>query len=265
LVEKLKKMSRRGRWMLARWTCFGTLGCILVAVAVNLLVFRDLGPEAVKRAVLTGTLIPILLAGPLFFYLTLKMRELAIANHKLGVVASTDCLTECLNRGAFSSLVDAWLDGGNETRRGKGGFLVIDADHFKAINDRFGHAQGDEALRIISGSIRSVLRGGDIVGRLGGEEFGVFLPGASPHNAAEIAERIRKSIQAASFKPNGKTCALTVSVGGATFEEQIPFSELFRIADQRLYDAKNAGRNRIALTHVPPLAPELSTELALSA
>ena len=83
--------------------------------------------------------------------------------------------------------------------------------------------------------------------------------------AAEIAERIRRSIDAVSFRPNGKACPLTVSVGGATFERQIPFSELFRIADQRLYDAKKAGRNRVKLTRVPPLAPELSTEMALSA
>lgn len=265
-MEALRGISPRGWRMLTRWTVLGTLGCSAIAVITNFLIFRDLGPEAVERAIWSAILIPIIEAGPLFFYLTLKLRELAVANHKLNEVASTDFLTDCLTRGAFSSQVDAWLAGdANEARRGKGGFLVVDADHFKTINDRFGHDQGDEALRIIAGSIRSVLRSGDVVGRLGGEEFGVFLPGASPQNAAEIAERIRRAIQNASFAPNGRKCKLSVSVGGATFDDHIPFSDLFRIADQRLYDAKNAGRNRIKLTHVPPLAAdELPADMVLN-
>ncbi len=131
---------------------------------------------------------------------------------------------------------------------GAGALLVIDADHFKAINDRFGHGQGDEALRIISRAIRNSVRGGDLVGRLGGEEFGVFLPGANEMNAADVAERIRRAIADAAFLPNGARCPLSVSVGGAVYEVRIDFSDLFRVADQRLYEAKEAGRNRVQLS-----------------
>jgi diguanylate cyclase (GGDEF)-like protein len=251
--NSLKDISPRGWRMLARWTVFGTLGCTAVAVLMNLMLFGALGGTALSRAMVSGVLIPILLAGPLFFYLTLKLRELAIANHKLAELASTDSLTACLNRRAFASHIDAWLADPTAAAawRSAGALLVIDADHFKKINDRFGHDQGDEALKLIAGSIRSVLRAGDLAGRLGGEEFAVFLPGATPENAAEVAERIRAVIEKARFEPNGCRCRLSVSVGVASFEEQSPsFSELFRLADERLYEAKNAGRNRIRLAHI---------------
>lgn len=252
MLGSLKNISRRGWKKLAQWTLFGTAGCIAVAVAMNWLLFRSLGDAALSRAMVSGVVIPIMLAGPLFFYLTLKLRELAVANHRLADVASTDFLTSCLNRGAFSSMVDAWLSATHPSApRTRGALLVIDADHFKTINDRFGHDQGDEALRIIAFSIKSVLRAGDLVGRLGGEEFGVFLPGASAENAADIGERIRALIEAASFCPGGRKCKLSVSVGIAAFQDQAPFTDLYRIADERLYEAKNAGRNRIRLAHVP--------------
>jgi diguanylate cyclase (GGDEF)-like protein len=92
------------------------------------------------------------------------------------------------------------------------------------------------------------VRSGDLVGRLGGEEFGVFLPGANDVNAADVAERIRRAIAEAAFLPNGASCPLSVSVGGAVYEARIDFSDLFRVADQRLYQAKEAGRNRVQLS-----------------
>lgn len=253
-MAALAKISRRGWWMLARWTVLGTASCIAVALMIHLLAFRDLGWEALSRSILTAILIPILLAGPLFFYLTLKLRELAIVNHRLNVVACTDSLTGCLNRGAFSEAVDRLLmptQGGDLSRNGA--LLVIDADHFKSINDRLGHSNGDEALRLIAGAIRKALREGDIVGRLGGEEFGVFLPCANTFNTADIAERIRRAVEACQFAPDGLRCHLSVSVGGAAFEEQASFEELFRAADKCLYDAKDAGRNRIALAQIPSI------------
>jgi diguanylate cyclase (GGDEF)-like protein len=127
---------------------------------------------------------------------------------------------------------------------------MIDADNFKAINDLFGHDAGDEALTIIARSIRAVLRAGDLVGRMGGEEFGVFLPGADQQSAHAVAERIRRSVNLAVFAPDGRQRSLSVSVGGVVFTGQAAFSDLFRIADQRLYGAKQTGRNRVTIVHV---------------
>lgn len=239
----------------ARWTLFGTLGCVLVSVTFNAFVFDDLGTRALQRSIMSATVLPILLGVPLFFYMSMRMRGLAISNLRLGLVARTDSLTSCLNRGAFTTKVSTQL--ARTDLQPSGALLMIDADNFKAINDRFGHDAGDEALTIIARSIRSVLRAGELVGRMGGEEFGVYLPGVDQRGAEAVAERIRRSVNLAMFSPDGRRRELSVSVGGAVFDGSASFSELFRIADQRLYNAKAAGRNRVTVvraTDYPDLA-----------
>jgi diguanylate cyclase (GGDEF)-like protein len=263
-ATKKKRMSLRGMVKLASWTIFGTLGCLAISLAYNWISFREMGGEALRQGMISATVLPIILAGPLFFYLTTKLRELAIANHKLALLAATDSLTACLNRGAFSARVDGWLMTGDEANSAQNGaLLVIDADHFKKINDSHGHDQGDEALKIIANAIQASVRSGDLVGRLGGEEFGVFLPGATPESAQDVAERVRHNVGSTSFQPKGKSVPLSVSVGCATFVKPVDFSELFRVADERLYCAKNAGRNRVLTAHLaahgqtPALVPAL--------
>jgi len=247
-----KRISHRGWLGLLGWTIGGTLFCLTISLIVVYLTFRHLDDEAFRQAMINSALLPIVLAAPLFFYMRLKLRELAIVNHKLVIAASTDGLTACLNRRAFSDQVYARLMPPDPARRvAEGALLMIDADHFKLINDRFGHDQGDEALRIIARSIGTAVRRGDLVGRLGGEEFGVFLPDASRENVADIAERIRRAIADAEFLPNGIEHRLSVSVGGAIFDGFADFDELSRVADQRLYQAKTRGRNRVELTPVP--------------
>jgi len=95
-----------------------------------------------------------------------------------------------------------------------------------------------------------MLRAPDLVGRLGGEEFGVFLPGAGRDQAESVAERIRQTVNTASFAPAGSAHPLSVSVGGAVFDRALPFADLFRVADQQLYAAKQRGRNRVSLAPV---------------
>lgn len=227
-----------------RWTLFGTLACIVVSLAFNAVFFGDLGGVALERALVSATVLPILLGVPFFIYTGLRVRGLAITNLRLGFVARTDSLTACLNRGAFTARVTEQL-----TTRSQGALLMIDADNFKAINDVYGHDRGDEALTIIARSIRTILRAGDLVGRMGGEEFGVYLPGLDQKAAEGVAERIRRSVNLASFAPNGKQRPLAVSIGGVAFDSATSFAELFRIADQRLYGAKTSGRNCVTVVH----------------
>jgi len=236
---------------LARWTVFGTLGCIVISVGFNYIYFWNESPELLIKALISATIIPVILAGPLFFYLTLKLRELAIANHRLNHLASTDSLTGCLNRGAFTRSIDSFLEIRSIGGPRAGALLVIDADHFKSINDRFGHHCGDEALKLMADAIRGLMRKNDWLGRLGGEEFGVFLCGADLTEASLVAERIRKRINTLDFMVNGECRELSVSIGGAAFAGRMTFSDLFRIADERLYAAKNTGRDRIEMIWIP--------------
>jgi diguanylate cyclase (GGDEF)-like protein len=95
-----------------------------------------------------------------------------------------------------------------------------------------------------------VLRSADLIGRIGGEEFAVYLPGTTLLIAEAVAERLRRAVHGAAFAPEGKPHQLTVSVGGAVYDRYLPFAELFRLADQQLYAAKQNGRNCIAVTSI---------------
>ena len=228
-----------------------TLACVAVALGVDSLGWASLSAAQRTRALAIDIGLPLLLAGPLSYVLLSKLRQLAIAHWQLSVHAATDSLTSVLNRGAFTALVEAYLHEVKSSERDtKGALLIIDADNFKSINDRYGHDRGDDALRLIASSVSGALRSVDLVGRIGGEEFGVFLPGSSPISAEAVAERIRLTINGAEFLPEGKLHRLSVSIGGAAFDRRLPYRELFRFADQHLYLAKENGRNQVSVSPI---------------
>lgn len=233
---------------MALWTVFGTLGAIAATLAMDSFNFGTFTPTQLVRAIITDIVLPLIIAPPVFFFFSSKLRELAIAHHELAIYASMDSLTAVLNRGAFTMLVDAYLSDVRRHERQGGALLVIDVDNFKRINDSFGHALGDEALRLIAQTIKGTLKSVDLVGRLGGEEFGVFLPGTTAERSQRAAECIRAAIDTIEFVAGGVRCDLSVSVGGASFNRGVAFNELYRAADQRLYEAKQAGRNRVAFS-----------------
>jgi diguanylate cyclase (GGDEF)-like protein len=126
--------------------------------------------------------------------------------------------------------------------------LIIDADHFKRINDNFGHLTGDEALLAISSAITRSVRQGDVLGRIGGEEFAAFLVGADQDETHRVAERIRRAVEMIRFRPEREgTLPLTVSIGGANCTTGATVSDLMLAADRRLYEAKRSGRNRTVI------------------
>ncbi|KGF70927.1 diguanylate cyclase [Hoeflea sp. BAL378] len=238
--------SATGRARVIAGTVIGTLFCIAAAVFVDSYNFPDLSEPKIRRALLIDILLPTVLAAPLLFLLLHKMRHLSIAHRDIAITATTDSLTAVLNRGAFKMLVDAYLEQAlKRPAQSAGAFLVIDADHFKSINDRFGHQRGDDALQLIARSIQNSLRSGDLVGRIGGEEFGVFLPKAGVDQAGVVAERIRVKIREVEFPPATRTHTLSVSVGGVAFSGHAVYDDLFRVADQCLYSAKERGRDRV--------------------
>lgn len=168
--------------------------------------------------------------------------QLAEAHCRLAEKASRDHMTGMLNRESFFARLD-----GSRRKQDRGFLLIVDADHFKTINDTFGHLAGDDALLEIASAITRALRVGDTVGRIGGEEFGVLLSGADEAEAEAVAERIRREVETIAFRPLGARVHLTVSIGGAPCPADADIADLLRVADAKLYEAKNAGRNRAIL------------------
>lgn len=230
----------------------GTLLSVAAALLVDSVNFPGMDNEQLARALTVNIGLPTVLAMPMLAFLMTKLRELAIAKRHLTHLASTDSLTAVLSRGAFTMIVDEYLSKVRSAQLPSDGtLLVVDVDHFKIINDTLGHQQGDSALRLIAGAITKAVRPVDLVGRIGGEEFGVFLPRLTAAEADSVAERIRASVENVALPWPAHDRRLSVSVGGASFTSYTPFEELFRSADQRMYIAKRAGRNRVVM---PPLA-----------
>jgi len=159
--------------------------------------------------------------------------------------ASRDSLTKLYNHGRFEEFLDLEI-----RRRRRADELVslvmLDIDHFKQINDRYGHLAGDEVLRGIAEILVDTVRGGDIVARYGGEEFAIILDAASEEEVVSFCERVRTLVESASFIEAGEAVAVTASLGWTRCPARgNENSDIVRRADRALYDAKNAGRNRV--------------------
>jgi diguanylate cyclase (GGDEF)-like protein len=150
-----------------------------------------------------------------------------------------DPLTELGNRQALREAIDG-VEAGRQSERRRYAVLVIDLDHFKQVNDRFGHVAGDAALRHAARTITGALRASDRAFRMGGEEFVVILPDADVPEAHVVAERIRAAVEESPVTHEGVTIALTASLGVAAGG-----AHAIHAADRALYDAKHAGRNRV--------------------
>ena len=170
-------------------------------------------------------------------------------------LATTDHLTGLQNRRAFLEMSEKELRRSRRTGQPLA-LLMIDADHFKAINDTYGHPVGDEVLRKIGSTCREVLRDEDVCGRIGGEEFAITLAQATLPVALKVAERLRQTMNAVELVVGDKTLRFTVSVGVAALAEGVASIEkMLSVADEGLYAAKNAGRNCVAATQQqPPVA-----------
>jgi diguanylate cyclase (GGDEF)-like protein len=229
-------------------TLLSVIGSVLAAASV----VPALGGSLDGNGLLMCILCPIVVAGPASAYTfwqrdRLKIahdaleeahRQLARTHAELLEKSRHDFQTGFLNRESF---LDE-LAGQGEI--GGGSLLIIDADHFKRINDRYGHLVGDEALREIAAAIGRAVRAGDIVGRIGGEEFGGILIGAGGDEAIAIAERVRREVEQLKFFPQqGVMLPLTISIGGAELRRGASVSDHMRAADARLYAAKKGGRN----------------------
>ncbi len=173
-----------------------------------------------------------------------EVEERKRAEAELVTAASTDYLTGLLNRRAVFTLLE------HERRRqartpSPTSLVMVDLDHFKRVNDRWGHQVGDRVLVALADFLRSELRAQDAVARWGGEEFLILLPETDLDGAARVAEKIRRGFGDAPRVVDGTEVAVTLSIGAARLDPAQPVDESIRRADLALYRAKEEGRNRI--------------------
>jgi diguanylate cyclase (GGDEF)-like protein len=178
---------------------------------------------------------------------TLVAATIVVRARELRLLSTRDRFTGLLNRAVFNEQLEREMD---FARREDGRFAVamLDIDHFKKFNDSYGHAGGDQALRVVAKLLRDTCRSTDVVARYGGEEFALILPGVMSGRATDLLERFRRVI---AIKPihlpnRAQPASVTVSIGVAIWPDdgENP-AEILRCADQRLYQAKEQGRDRV--------------------
>lgn len=164
---------------------------------------------------------------------------------KLYIAATTDPLTKVSNRRHFFEVGESLV--ANETK--PLAVVLIDIDHFKKINDQYGHHVGDAALSSFADICRLEVRASDIIGRIGGEEFAIILRNVTPAIAHDITERIRNCVAESCFKSEGNNLSMTISIGVALSERDHHLEALIKEADGALYQAKADGRNRVVINN----------------
>jgi diguanylate cyclase (GGDEF)-like protein len=236
-------------------------GAMLVRIALAL-VRPNSGAVTITQASQFNTvlLLSLLVVLPMVQF-SLGYLVLIRMVRKLQHLSHHDGLTGLLNRRAFDERLRQEL--GTSTRAGLPlGLLMVDVDHFKRINDLHGHAGGDEALREVAARLKRAARGNDVVGRLGGEEFGVLLPATDAAGIRQAAERLRAAVGGTALSIVGRAQAVTVSVGASMrLSADDDAESMMRRADQGLYRAKEEGRDRVifdTLAQVPPAPVPIS-------
>ncbi len=208
-------------------------------------------PWSPTNEVFSSVWLNVLSFEALLFTIAIAFILLAMAKERTEyrhmTAAMVDPLTGIANRRAFL-IEGTQVMKRQSVERRPGAVLLIDLDHFKSINDRFGHAIGDRVLQVFAESATANIKDSDVIGRLGGEEFGAVLYNVDRERALVMAERIRSTFAAAAVEVDGRPVMATVSVG-MVFNEDSTFdvSALLAQADQALYHAKERGRNRVEI------------------
>lgn len=224
-------------------TALLTVMTTLCAVAISQLGISLVGEGNRWLAAIFAT-ICCLLITPVFGYASLRLvKHLEAEREGMRRLAVQDSLTGLFNRRYFLDLV------GREWSRAQryetaGAMLMLDLDHFKRINDRFGHLCGDAVLQAVAEALQETLRSPDVLARFGGEEFIAFLPQTDALGAVDVAERMRQRVEKLALQWEGKAVPVTVSVGVAEMRrEHLKLDHLIHDADAAMYEAKAAGRN----------------------
>jgi diguanylate cyclase (GGDEF)-like protein len=238
------KLVRLGlTWSMIALTAFSVLASLLVTYP--LLVAIGVPDARMFNAMLVTAVVSFVVAPAAGYAFISLVFELEAAHAKLNQLSTHDGLTGIFNRGYLDSRLAV-----ESTRAARSqlllSVLMIDADHFKKINDQYGHSVGDLVLQKIATACAQCLRPYDTLARYGGEEFVALLPSTSLEQACEIAERVRMAVSELAFTaPSGNALHVTISIGVARMlGGEAQTESVLRRADQAMYEAKRAGRNR---------------------
>ncbi|MEJ2407114.1 MAG: GGDEF domain-containing protein [Candidatus Thiodiazotropha sp.] len=181
-----------------------------------------------------------------------EVHQLRHENSELKRALRTDLLTDLYNYRQLHEVLESELERTRRTRTPTA-LIMLDLDHFKKVNDEWGHEIGNQALRLVSRVIRSAIRKMDVACRYGGEEFAIILPGTHLVDAVKVAERIRCELESFPLQTEEETIPVTASLGVELYraEMQISVEEFIHLADGYLYQAKQNGRNRVAHPELP--------------
>ncbi len=179
-----------------------------------------------------------------------QARELQIKNEELARLSTTDTLTNLFNRRLFDEMLETEFTFAVRHQENLS-LVMLDIDHFKSINDEYGHVQGDRVLLEVATLLKNNYRASDVVFRIGGEEFAVLCRRTNKYDSKSLAENLRQSLEQYQFRLKGKVLTVTGSIGVVTIpQEAIEDSELFyRFTDQAMYYSKNHGRNCVTHYH----------------
>ena len=260
-MQSIRNVWLRTAWLTATIAFFVTLAGDRMTATLFPAEYLQI---AVMGAIFTMA-ISTFVAFPLLFGFNLMALSVSNTNRKLQTLASRDPLTNVLNRRAFA---DSFETATRKCRRQQlsSSIYVIDVDHFKRINDQYGHDAGDRVLVQLARVIEGLSSSQSAVARLGGEEFAVLNYDGNAANALKFGENLRQAVEASPVWINGEKLVLTVSIGVHVLNESDSLTESLRSADAALYRAKNNGRNRVELSakDTASIAPDATNFWAAS-
>jgi diguanylate cyclase (GGDEF)-like protein len=252
-VISMRRGNKRARLFLIGWSVF-VCGAMITALTdsgfLPLLSWTNYASQL--GSAFEAVVLSWMLAGQISSIK--REKELAVEQMKeTRRLADSDDLTGLFNR---RYIVQAFQALAYRSNARDLSIMVLDVDHFKVFNDTYGHDVGDEVLRQLAKTMQDCFRPSDIVGRYGGEEFIVLLPGTNVDQARSAAEYFQQTLRSYPFAIGGHTFACTVSIGISEWNgiADDDFERIFRRADEALYEAKRAGRNRICTNVVRPSA-----------
>lgn len=247
-------LGQRAGWVI-------TLGSAVGMVLINPHLSHPYSPNAIA----TGFL------GMLFLGFTFQafanrsmsyLRRMYDFNAQLDALASHDPLTGVMNARAYYNACEQQIHAAQRSGQSFA-VLFVDLDHFKSINDAYGHAAGDEVLRTVAQTLQGHLRASDLLGRIGGEEFSVFLAGTELAGAKQVAEQLRHAVEACEPRAGEVQLRVTASIGVAARGTSAPSMKLIQQqADEAMYLAKKAGRNRVSIFETQAPVPASPASLA---